>query len=61
MARGYKPEPHTVCVECRQPIGSEEYYYTKKRGYPPTFIHKSCYEKLLPNKDVRNNENRADS
>lgn len=61
MARDYKPEPHTVCVECRQPIGNEEYIYTKTRGYPPTFIHKRCYEKLLPKKGVKNNENRVNS
>lgn len=43
-----EPIPHTVCVECKQPIGSEEYYWTESRGYPPIFIHKRCYEKLLP-------------
>ena len=49
MAKNYKPEAHTKCVECRQPVlSSEEYYWTKPRGYPPTFIHKKCYEKLVP-------------
>lgn len=47
--RNYKPSADTVCVECRKHIGcDEEYLWTKARGYPPTFIHKKCYEKLLP-------------
>jgi len=46
--RTIKPTPHSICVECNQPIGDEPYHYTKHRGWPPTFIHKACYEKLLP-------------
>lgn len=48
MARDYKPEPHNRCAVCRQPIGDEECLWTKSKCYPPTFIHKRCYEKLLP-------------
>ena len=49
MAKDYKPELHTVCVECGKPISlNEGCIWTKQRGYPPTFIHLKCYEKLLP-------------
>lgn len=51
MAKSYKPDEYTVCIECRQPIGGEEYIWTKMRGYPPAFIHKGCYDRLLPKKE----------
>ena len=38
------------CVECGEPIGDELYHFTKRRYYAPVFIHKRCYEKLLPKK-----------
>jgi len=41
-----KPTEHSVCVECRKPIGDKPYLYTKSRGYPPTFIHQECWDKL---------------
>lgn len=38
------------CVECGEPIGNELYHFTKRRCYATVFIHKRCYEKLLPKK-----------
>ena len=38
------------CVECGEPIGNESYHFTKRRCYATVFIHKRCYEKLLPKK-----------
>lgn len=53
MPRNYKPETHSVCAECGQPINNEEYHWTKSKGYPPVFIHKRCFEGLLPkNKEL---------
>ena len=53
MAKKYTPDAHSICVECRQPIGNEKYLWTKSRGYPPTFIHTRCYEKLLPKNQTK--------
>ena len=51
MAKNYKPEAHTLCVHCGRPVFSyDEYYWVKSRGRAPTFIHKECYEQLLPKK-----------
>ncbi len=48
MSKGYKPTEHTKCIDCNKPITEgESYYWSKPRKYPPIFIHKSCYEKLL--------------
>lgn len=39
-----------VCVECNQIIDeSEKCYYSQKED-KTTYIHKHCYESLLPNK-----------
>ena len=46
MPKDYNPNPHTLCSLCRKPIGNEEYYYTKTKGYPPVFVHKKCYDEL---------------
>lgn len=48
--RDYKPSDNTKCIECGELIGGEEYYWSKSKGYPPVFIHKRCYETLLPKK-----------
>lgn len=40
------------CVEYGEPIGDELYHFTKRRCYATVFIHKRCYEKLLPKKQV---------
>lgn len=53
--RKIQPEKNgcTKCIECNQSIQrSDEYYWIKQKGkYGRTiFIHKSCYEKLLPKK-----------
>lgn len=37
------------CVEYGEPIGNELYHFTKCQFYT-VFIHKRCYEKLLPKK-----------
>lgn len=37
-------------AECGKPIEDELYYFSKRRHYAPVFIHKRCYEKLLPKK-----------
>lgn len=50
MVKDYRPEAHTVCVECLRPIGGEDYHWAKSKGRPPVFIHRRCYEKLLPKK-----------
>lgn len=47
-----KPSEHSICVECREKIGDKPYYYSKSRGFPPTFIHRACYESLLPKNRV---------
>ncbi len=47
MYKNYKPDSDTTCIECRKPIGAEEYNYTKLKSYPPVFIHKKCYEKYF--------------
>lgn len=45
-----KPTDGSKCIECGNPIGKEYYYWSKLRGYPLVFIHKRCYEALLPKK-----------
>lgn len=51
-----KPTDTTKCIECGELIGEEEHYWSKSRGYPPIFIHKRCYEKLLPKKGAKTDE-----
>lgn len=53
MAKDYKLDEYgkTKCVECGQVIHrSDEYYWVQQRGRPVKvlFIHKKCYEGLLP-------------
>lgn len=45
-----KPNETSRCIECGEPIADKPYEWTKRRGQPPVFIHRSCYEKLLPHK-----------
>lgn len=57
MAKNYKPDENgkTKCVECGQVIHqSDEYYWVKQRGKfgKVIFIHKDCYEGLLPKKNI---------
>lgn len=54
--RTIKPTSNTKCVECRELIGEEPHYWTKSRGYPPVFVHKKCYESLLPKKGKSNDK-----
>lgn len=53
MAKNYKPDENgnTKCIECGQVIHpSDSYHWVKQKGTPVRviFIHKNCYEKLLP-------------
>ena len=43
-----EPQAYDRCIHCGKPLGAGEYYYTKRRGRPPRFIHKRCYNKLIP-------------
>lgn len=53
MAKNYKPDENgnTKCIECGKVIHpSDSYHWVKQKGTPARviFIHKGCYEKLLP-------------
>lgn len=53
MAKNYKPDENgnTKCIECGQVIHPfDSYYWVKQKGTLARviFIHKGCYEKLLP-------------